>query len=324
MNDTITQCIEHICNGGNISFDESLQLLSIEHDDAYHALIEAGHTVFRHFCGTHADLCSLVNAKSGRCTEDCAFCAQAGQYATGIETFPLRDSAYIVQRACEAAERGAHRFCIVTSGGRLTTDEFAQILEAYKAIRKKTSIALDGSLGILDDAHICALKDVGVTRINHNLETSERFFPHICTTHTFQDRYNTIKRLKYYGFEVCSGGIIGMGEERVDRISWAFSLKSLRVDCIPINILNPRPGTPLALVERLSHKEIIKTIAVLRLIFPSAVIKIAGGREVNLGDAQPEALRAGANGIIINGYLTTCGNPVTDDIALIQSAGLDI
>jgi biotin synthase len=163
-----------------------------------------------------------------------------------------------------------------------------------------------------------------VTRINHNLETSERFFPRICSTHSFVDRYQTVQRLKKHGMEVCCGGIIGMGEDKDDRLSLAYALRMLDVDSVPINILNPRPGTPLAACERLSVDDIIKTIAVFRLILPRAIIKIAGGREVNLGEHQVRALRAGANGIITGGYLTTRGSACEQDRALLRDAGLRV
>lgn len=311
-----------IINGGAISFDEAHTLISIEERKDYEALIEGAHKVFVHFCGNSCDLCSLVNAKSGLCAEDCAFCAQSIHFNTQAQEYALCTIDDIVARAREAAKMGAHRFCIVTSGGHLSADDFKKVLAAFQAIKEKTQLGLDGSLGILEDDEIEALKAVGVTRINHNLETSERFFPSICSTHTFRDRYTMAERLKRHGMEVCSGGIIGLGEERIDRVSLAFSLKALHVDCVPINILNPRAGTPLEKEEKLSVQEIITTIAVFRLILPRAVIKIAGGREVNLGTAQREALQAGANGIIIGGYLTTQGNPFKDDLALIHSAGL--
>lgn len=311
-----------IINGGAISFDEAYALISLEKKSDYDALVDSAHKVFLHYCGNGCDLCSLVNAKSGLCAEDCAFCAQSIHFNTQAREYALCTIDDIVARAQEAEKMGAQRFCIVTSGGHLSTEDFKKIRAAFCAIKEKTHLGLDGSLGILQDDEIEALKEVGVNRINHNLETSERFFPSICLTHTFRDRYTMVERLKRHGMEVCSGGIIGLGEERIDRISLAFSLKALHVDCVPINILNPRPGTPLEKAEKLSVQEIITTIAVFRLILPRAVIKIAGGREVNLGNAQKEALQAGANGIIIGGYLVTQGSPFIDDLALIHSAGL--
>ena len=315
---------EKIINGGEISFEEACALLSIENEHDVDTLVETAHKVFLTFQNRKADLCSLVNAKSGRCPEDCAFCAQSSHFNGAVDEYSLFNADKIVQCAKEAEQSGAHRFCIVTSGKRLDSEDFNKVLDAFRAIKENTSLELDGSLGILSNDEIQALRQIGVTRINHNLETSERFFSQICSTHTFRDRYKTVERLRQHGMQTCCGGIIGLGEEREDRVALAFSLKDLAVDCVPLNILNPRPGTPLENRCRLEPQEIIKTIAVFRLILPKAIIKIAGGREVNLGEAQVRALRAGANGIIIGGYLTTPGNSVKEDLGLIQSAGLEI
>ncbi|MBU1862446.1 MAG: biotin synthase BioB [Candidatus Omnitrophica bacterium] len=315
---------ERIIQGGSITEGEALHLFSIEQNDELNSLIDTAHEVFLKKCSKRADLCSLINAKSGRCREDCSFCAQSGHYNVEVAEYPLLDVKKIVYQAIEAQAIGAHRFCIVTSGGRLSVEDFEKVLTAFKEIKKKTNLSLDGSLGVVGDSEIQKLKEIGVVRYNHNLETSEAFFPRICTTHTFRDRYETVSRLKRHGLEVCCGGVIGLGEGWEDRVSLAFSLKKLGVDCVPINILNPRPGTPLAGHEKLSVEEIIKTISIFRLILPTVVIKIAGGREVNLGDAQGLALRAGANGIIVGGYLTTAGNPVEKDLELIKAAGLEV
>jgi len=320
----ITTYKDRIIGGGALTVEEAQELIAITEKNHYVALIEAAHAIFKHYCSDEADICSLVNAKSGSCSEDCRFCAQSAHYNSEVKEYSLLDPQAIVAHAEEAARFGTQRFCIVTSGGATSEVEFENILAAYRLIREKTDLALDGSLGLLSNEQIQKLKDVGVTRVNHNLESSERFFPHVCTTHTFRQRYETIQRLKEQGLEVCAGGIIGLGETASDRISLAFSLRELAVDSIPINILNPRPGTPFEKNESLSVFEIIKTIAVFRCILPTQVIKIAGGREVNLGDAQAEALRAGANGIIIGGYLTTQGNPVEKDKKILTAAGLKV
>jgi biotin synthase len=324
MDRYIAPIIKRIYAGGEITREEAQVLINRETGADTEALIAAGQAVFKHFCSDLADMCALINAKSGSCGEDCRFCAQSEHYAVEVPRYPLLAISEIIERAKQAESFGAHRFCIVTSGGSLSADEFQHVLDAYRAIRSATALKLDGSLGLLSFERIQALRDAGVTRVNHNLETSRDFFPHVCSTHSFDDRYNTVKRLKQAGLEVCCGGIIGLGESRNDRLALAFSLKELAVDSIPVNILNPRPGTPFERNERLSAEEIIKTIALFRLINPQAVIKIAGGREVNLGTDQERALRAGANGIIIGGYLTTQGNPVQKDIDLVKRAGLRI
>jgi biotin synthase len=315
---------ETIKQGGDITFVEALELLSCEGQVEIAVLLNCARQVFLLFQKNTIDLCSLVNAKSGRCSENCAFCAQSCHWPTDVATYPLLDANALLEHALKAQEAGAQRFCIVTSGRSICSNDFEIVLEAFGKIKKNTDLNLDGSLGLLSDDQMKQLKEVGVSRINHNLETSREFFPNICTTHSFDDRYSMVKKLKASGFEVCSGGIIGLGENREDRVSLAFSLKELHVDCVPINILNPRPGTPLMSHQPLDHMEIIKTIAVFRLVIPRAVIKIAGGREINLANDQLLALKAGANGIIIGGYLTTQGNSVEEDWALIREAGFEL
>jgi biotin synthase len=324
MIEKIKKYTQRVISGSFLTEEEALLLISVKDENAFNALVDGSHAIFEHYCSNVADICSLVNAKSGACSEDCRFCAQSAHYNSRVHEYPLLDPEEIVKKAQEAELSGTHRFCIVTSGGRTTAREFELIVQAYRLIREKTSLALDGSLGLLTDDQIKKLKEVGVTRVNHNLESSERFFPNVCTTHSFRERYQTIQRLKAHGLEVCAGGIIGLGETESDRVSLALSLRELQVDSVPINILNPRPGTPFEKNVRLTVFDIIKTIAVFRFLLPDRVIKIAGGREVNLGDAQISALRAGANGIIIGGYLTTQGNSVEKDKHILSAAGLKV
>ncbi len=320
----INELKDRVLAGGQITKDEARAFYNLSDEADKKNLYAAAYALFQKFCSNKADLCSLINAKSGECSEDCSFCAQSGHYNTNVTTYALKNPEEILAKAKQDEANGSHRFCIVTSGGALSDEEFERVIDAYKLIQANTSLALDGSLGLLSDEQINRLKDIGVTRINHNLETSENFYSSICTTHKFSDRVNTIKRIKAAGIEVCAGGIIGLGESREDRIDMAFSLSELEVESVPINILNPRPGTPLKNNEKLSVEEILKTISIFRFILPRAVIKIAGGREVNLGDCQVDALRAGANGIIVGGYLTTAGNPVENDLNLIKSAGMNV
>lgn len=320
----VRKIIESIEQGGNLNRAEAIKLLAVEDAQEYSNLIEASHQLMVAKKRAQADLCALINAKSGACSEDCHFCAQSSHFRVDIKEYPLVSKEEILKKAQAAEQMGAHRFCIVTSGGRLSEKEFSYVLDAFRLLRQETTLGLDGSLGFVTDNEIIALKKVGVTRFNHNLETSERFFPNICTTHTYQDRFETLKKLKKHGMQICSGGIIGLGETHEDRVDLACALRELEVTCVPINILNPRPGTPLADVPKIFYKDIIKTVAVFRLLLPKATIKIAGGREVNLGEHQQEALYAGANGIIIGGYLTTVGNQATDDIKIVKAAGLMI
>jgi biotin synthase len=313
-----------ILSGTVLSNKNALELISLSEENDVRNLARIANEVRRTFTSNIIDFCSLVNAKSGSCSEDCAFCAQSGHHETKIDQYDLLDISTIVAKAHAAETAGAKHFCIVTSGARLTGTEFEQVLKAYKLIKAETSLAIDGSLGMLDEDKIRRLKEIGLARYNHNLETSERYFAKICSTHTFMDRLRTIRTLKKYDIEVCSGGIIGMGEEKEDRIELAMTLRQEGVTCIPINILNPRAGTPLANISRITPLEAIATIAVFRLINPTATIKIAGGRETNLGDHQQLSLEAGGNGFIIGGYLTTPGNAIENDRDIARNAGFEL
>jgi biotin synthase len=287
-------------------------------------LAAVANRVREEFNGNEIDLCSLLNVKSGRCSEDCVFCAQSAHYKTETPVYPLMDMNRIVEEAREAQKKGTARFCLITSGRELNDKEFETILRALDRIRKETTLDLDCSLGTLSEERAEALKKVGVTRYNHNVETSESHFPKICSTHSFGDRVQTIEVLKDRGFSICCGGIIGLGESPQQRLELAFSLRQLGIDCIPFNILNPRPGTPLEHSESVPPIEIIKTIALFRLILPKGTIKIAGGREANLRDLQSLALLAGANGLILGNYLTTLGRSAEDDLAMIRDLGFNI
>jgi biotin synthase len=206
----------------------------------------------------------------------------------------------------------------------LKEKEFETLLKAVKKIKTMTALECNCSLGTLSDEMAEALAEAGVSEYNHNLETAPHYFSRICTTHTFNDRVKTVRRVKTAGMKACCGGIIGMGESRKGRIALAFSLKKLNVDCVTVNVLNPRPGTPLAKREPLTPMEIIKTVAIFRLILPSAVIKIAGGREVNLRSLQSLALLAGGNGMIVEGYLTTSGQGLKDDLQMVKDLGFKL
>jgi len=234
------------------------------------------------------------------------------------------DVDHMVKEAREAQKRKTGRFCLISSGRQLNDKEFEAVLEALSQIRDETELALDCSLGTLTQERAEALRKTGVTRYNHNLETAESHFSKICTTHSFQDRIRTIEILKDQGFSICCGGIIGLGESAQQRLELAFSLRALGIDCIPLNILNPRPGTPLEHSDPIAPMEIIKTIALFRLILPKGTLKIAGGREVNLRDLQSLALLAGANGLIVGNYLTTPGRSAEDDLTMLRDLGFEI
>lgn len=270
------------------------------------------------YAGSNLELCSIMNAKSGLCGQDCRFCAQASRYSTGAPAYPLKKKEEMLKAARRAKEIGAQRFDIVTSGDTLSKEELGRVCDAICEIINKVKIKMCASLGSLDEKAFLLLKQAGLSRYHHNIETSPNHFPKIVTTHTFQDRVNTIKAAKKAGLEVCSGGIIGIGETLEDRIEMALCLKELNVDSVPINVLVPIKGTPLETQEVLSCAEAIRTIAIFRIILKDKLIKIAAGRESVLKDFQALAFMAGANGMLIGGYLTLKGREVNEDLKLAE------
>ncbi len=314
---------DKVLSGRPATMKDILPLLEAKGPDIME-LASVANRVRVEFMGNHIDLCSLLNAKSGRCPEDCGFCAQSVHYKTETPIYPLMDVDHMLKEARDAQKSKTGRFCLISSGRDLNDKEFETVLNALSQIRDETDLALDCSFGTLTQGRAEALKKVGVTRYNHNLETAESHFSKICTTHSFQDRIRTIEILKDQGFSICCGGIIGLGESAQQRLELAFSLRALEIDCIPLNILNPRPGTPLEHSDPIPPMEIIKTIALFRLILPKGTLKIAGGREVNLRDLQSLALLAGANGLIVGNYLTTPGRSAEDDLTMLRDLGFEI
>ena len=282
------------------------------------SLAARANQVRKEHLGDTLDVCSILNARSGRCGEDCKFCAQSARHHTETPVYPLKDAGQIVAAADRAKAIGAKRFGIVTSGNRLTDEEADVIAEAIERIQQEVGIAVCGSLGALSLAQLQRLKAAGLSRYHHNIETSRRFYAEVVTTHDFQERVDTIAAAKEAGLEVCSGGIIGMGETWQDRIDMATTLSALKVDSVPINILIPIKGTALEAAERLSVEDIVRTICIFRILLPTQAIKIAAGRETALADDQLKAFQAGANGMLIGGYLTVKGAGLDTDRALMD------
>ncbi|OGX11933.1 MAG: biotin synthase BioB [Omnitrophica bacterium RIFOXYB12_FULL_50_7] len=310
--------------GGDITPGEALRLSSITDSATLDLLLSAAHEITTRFRPSQPDLCSLVNAKSYLCSEDCGFCSQSSHYKTGVKRYPLMSPEEILGEAKKSEANGVQSFCVVTSGETLNDAEFEKVLAAFHLLSEKTRLRLDGSLGNLTPEQIRKLRAAGMRRFNHNLQCSREFYPKIVSTHTYDERKETLDFLKENGVEICSGGIFGMGETPEDRIRLAFELKPYDLHCLPINILNPRPGTPLAGQQALAPEEIIKMVAIFRFIHPQANIKLAGGRELNLGVYfQEKALRGGANGFVVGGYLTTTGNPLQEDLDMLKYAGYD-
>jgi len=268
--------------------------------------------------GDKVELCNIMNAKSGLCAEDCKFCAQSCRHDTGIDIYPLKGVNEILTAAIKAKEIGAERFGIVTSGSTLSSDELGNIAAAISLIRDRIDIKICASLGKLSQGELLFLKDAGLGRYHHNIETSPGYFPKITTTHTFKDRLDTIRSAKAAGIEVCSGGIIGLGESWNDRIEMAFALRDLDITSVPINIFVPIKGTSLDAVPPLEVVDVIKTIALFRIILGDKTIKVAAGRESMLKDFQTMAFMAGANGMLIGGYLTIRGCSVDEDRLFVE------
>lgn len=268
----------------------------------------------RKFRGDHANLCSIINARSGKCTEDCRYCAQSSHYSTGCAVHGLvsAEETLALAKANEAA--GAHRFSLVTSGRELSDADFEGVIALVKLLRAETKLTVCASLGLLTSRRADALADAGLSLYHHNLETSREFFPKICTTHTFEDRVQTIRKAQAAGLRVCSGGIFGLGETRADRISMAFSLRDLGVVSVPLNILDPIPGTPFEKNPPLPPDEILRAIALYRFILPNVSIRFAGGRAALGPDGIDKALAGGVDSAITGDMLTTTGAKIRADI----------
>lgn len=313
-----------IIEGDILDGDEAHRLLLLESTAAC-ALFLAASRVRDHFLGTGVDLCSIINAKSGRCPENCSFCAQSSHHPTNAPVYPLVDEEQIIACAREAAGAGSHCFGIVTSGSTISPGgELDRICRALRRIRRETAIEPSCSLGAIDYETALALREAGAVTYHHNLETARSFFPNICTTHDYEEDVETVRVAKRAGLKVCCGGIFGLGETPEQRVEMALTLRELDVDSIPLNFLNPIEGTPLAGADRITPLECLKTIAVYRLILPDRKIAVCGGRERNLRDLQSWMFFAGASGTMIGNYLTTTGRPPEQDWQMLTDLGLTV
>ena len=274
------------------------------------------------FCGNKFDMCSIVSGKSGKCSENCKFCAQSSHYKTSIKGYPLLDSQNIFKEAKHNADKKVKRFSIVTSGKKLSDTEIDSVCQTYKDIKNKCDILLCASMGLLSYEQLLKLKQAGVTRYHCNLETSRRFFPSICSTHTYDDKINTINLAKKAGLEICSGGIFGLGETFEDRIDMFFDIYNLGIKSVPINVLNPIKGTPFENNKILSQEEINRTVAIARFILPDAFIRLAGGRLL-FKDKGVSMFSSGANATITGDMLTTSGTSIDEDFNTIKKLGFE-
>ncbi len=302
--------------------DEADALAILEAPDSQLEAILAAATAIRaeHF-GDKVHLCSILNAKSGACSEDCSFCAQSASHNTSLETFPLLDEQQIVEAYDEASELPIERFGVVTSGKALTDRDVERICSAMRK-RPGGSVQWCASLGTLNYEQFIRLGEAGLNRFHHNLETEGSFFQNICTTHTYADRVSTIAAAVRAGLEVCAGGLFGLGESPRQRVELAFALRNLAVHAIPLNFLVPIANTPAATTRPMSPGEIIRIIAMFRLVCPTAEIKVCAGREQNLGEMEDQIFAAGATGMMIGGYLTVRGRSVEQDLEMIRKSGM--
>jgi biotin synthase len=322
MNSTLTTLKDKAVSKADINLDDARKLYEIGQQDPF-LLMAYASQIRDYFKGKKISLCAIVNAKSGICPENCRFCAQSVHYGTDSPVYPLISSQEITKKGRTAFEAGARYFGIVTSGTRINDQE--EWDEIYRAIEGLNEIGIHpcGSLGMLDDETADGLRKAGLFRYHHNLETSRSFFDSICSTHAYEEDIETVLRAKKAGLSVCSGGIIGLGEKMEHRIELAMTLRELDVDSIPINILNPIEGTPLAGVPPLPPIEILLTVAIYRFILPDKDIKLCGGKEKNLRQLLPLAIVAGCNSFMTGDYLTTSGRDTSHDLDMIRDLGYE-
>jgi len=308
-----------VLDGEPATADEALAVLSSS-DDELLGLLDAAFRIRLRHHGRNVRLHVLRNAKSGLCPEDCAFCSQSVVHHTEVNRYRLQSADELVAGAHEAHRMGAVKYCMVTATRGPSDRELDTICDAVRRIKAEVPINVCTSLGILKDGQAERLAAAGVTRFNHNLESSRRFFPQICSTHSFEERVATVRRVRAAGMEACCGGIMGLGETPEDRVALALELRALEVESIPVNFLDPRPGTPLAHAPRLSPPDCLRALAMMRFVNPSRDIRVAGGREVNLRHMQALALYP-ANSMFVNGYLTTPGEGCEADISMMADLG---
>jgi biotin synthase len=316
----ILDCQEKVISEIKLSDDELRDLINTPE---IKILSDSANRITRTFQGHKVDVEQLANIKKNYCSEDCTFCGQSAFFNTGIDSYQLLPAEQIVQMAKKAKEDGAESYCLVAAWREPSKSDFELVCDIIDQINKKVGISLECSLGFLTFEQAMQLKKLGVRRYNHNLETSRSKFAEICTTHTFQDRINTLHIARKAGLELCTGGIIGLGETRIQRLELILDLAKLQPEEVTINLLVPIPGTPLELQMPLSFEEILRMFAVTRFAVPKAIIKISGGREVHLQDSGEELLLSGANGIISAGYLTIGGNEMKKDLEMIKKINLE-
>jgi biotin synthase len=324
MQQTIIELTQRVLAGGCPNADEANIILGASGAD-FTLLLAGAHRIRERAFGNRIELCSIINAKSGRCAENCAFCAQSAHHKTSAPTYPLKTMDEIVQGALQAQAEGSHCYGIVTSGTRVREgEEFERILAAIRKIRATTSIEPSASLGLLDQQTARALAEAGCVTYHHNLETARSFFPNICTTHDYEEDVQTVHLAKAAGMKVCCGGIFGLGETLAQRAELAFTLRELEVDSVPLNFLNPITGTPLEGKKELTPLDCLRIIVLFRYLLPERRISVCGGREPNLRDFQSWIFMAGASGTMVGNYLTTSGRDREADLQMFRDAEVEV
>jgi biotin synthase len=307
-----------------ITREEALALGEITDHAEIEALVERAWEARVERFGDSTDLCSLVNAKSGGCAEDCGFCAQSRYAEAPTPMHAMMEPEQILEHAKAAEAAGAHRFCLVTQGQGLSKRDFEKAVEGVKLVAEHTNLKRCASVGHLSPTRAQTLKDAGVQRVHHNVETAESYYPEVSTTVRYEGRIRTIDAVREAGLETCVGGILNLGETEEQRVEMAFELASIDPTSVPINLLNPRPGTKFGDRDQMDPWDAVKWIAIFRLILPGALFRLCGGRVENLGDLQPMAVKAGLNGVMMGNFLTTLGSAPEDDRAMFTDLGLNV
>ena len=311
---------QKVLSGGLLNKKEALSLLDIDKPELY----EASHDITRHFLGNKFDTCSIINARSGNCGEDCKWCAQSAHYPTKISTYPLVSEKVCVEHAIATHRQGIGRLALVTSGRRVNASDMQQITRIVQAMKASCGIKCCASMGLLGREELQALRESGVENYHCNIETAPSYFPRLCTTHTLEQKLKTIRLARELGFRICSGGIIGMGESPEQRVEMALFLQQEGILSIPLNLLQPIPGTPLEHMPPLDEDEILTTIAIFRFVNPKAYLRFSGGRARLSEATQRKALHIGINAAIMGDLLTTIGSRVEEDKQLLTSEGYSL
>jgi biotin synthase len=307
-----------------ITPEEALGLGELEDRTDIEALVERAWEARVHRFGDATDMCSLVNAKSGGCAEDCGFCAQSKYAEAQTPLHAMMEPDQILEHARAAEAAGAHRFCMVTQGQGLSKRDFEKVLAGARLVAEHTNLKRCASVGHMSTSRARALKEAGIQRVHHNVETAESYYPEVSTTVRYEGRLRTIAAVREAGLETCVGGILNLGETREQRVEMAFQLAAIDPTSVPINLLNPRPGTKFGDRELMSPWEVVKWIAIFRLILPEALFRLCGGRVENLGELQATAVRAGLNGVMMGNFLTTLGNTPEQDREMFEDLGLNV